>query len=54
MDRPVLYKVIITAPDGRFGTKVLEGLDKRTAEFEKKRYRELGMVARIIKILKVS
>lgn len=42
------YKVIITAPDGRFGVKILEGgLDKTTAEFEEKRYKDLGMIVSI-------
>jgi len=39
------YKVIITAPDGRFGTKILEGgLTKKSADFEAKKYKEMGMV----------
>lgn len=43
------YKVIVTAPDGRFGHKVIEGgLDKKSAEFEAKKYKELGMVVTIL------
>jgi len=46
---PKFYKVIITAPDGRFGTKVLEGgITKSTALHEAKRYKELGMVVTIL------
>lgn len=42
------FKVIITAPDGRFGIKILEGgLNKRTAEWEAKRYRDAGMIVSI-------
>lgn len=46
---PQFYKVIITAPDGRFGTKVIEGgLEKKAAEFKAKKYKELGIVVKII------
>lgn len=42
------YKVVITAPDGRFGTKIIEGgLDKKSAEFEAKKYRDLGMIVSV-------
>lgn len=45
---PQFYRVIITAPDGRFGQKVIEGgLDKKTANWEAKRYKELGMTVTV-------
>jgi len=46
---PSFYKVIITAPDGRFGTKILEGgLTKETAKHEAKSYKDNGMIVKII------
>lgn len=45
------YKVIVTAPDGRFGQKVIEGgLDKKSAAFEAKRYKDFGMIVKIIPV----
>lgn len=42
------YQVILTAKDGRFGTKILEGgLNKKTALFEAKKLKELGIVIRV-------
>lgn len=43
------FKVLITAPDGRFGTKTIEGgLTKKSAEFEANYYKEKGMIVRIL------
>lgn len=42
------YQVIKTAPDGRFGTSILEGgLDKKTAIFEAKKAKKAGHIVRI-------
>lgn len=47
---PKFYKVIVVAPDGRFGQKILEGgLDKKSAEFEARKYKELGMVVTVLR-----
>lgn len=51
---PQLYKVIITAPDGRFGRQILEGLDMRTALHEKRRWNDLGMVVSIHPMARTS
>jgi len=43
------YRVIITSPCGRFGTKIIEGgLDLKAARHEAKKYKELGMVVKIM------
>ena len=45
---PKFYRVVITAPDGRFGTKIIEGgVDKKLADHEKKRYKDMGMVVSV-------
>jgi len=45
---PKFYRLIITAPDGRFGKEVLEGgIDRKCMEFEAKRYNDMGMVVGI-------
>jgi len=42
------YQVILTAPDGRFGTSVIEGgLTLKTAKFEAKRHKEMGHVVKL-------
>lgn len=46
---PKFYKVIVTAPDGRFGTKVIQGgLDKKSADFEARRYKQSGMIVSVL------
>lgn len=48
LEKKVGWKVISNAPDGRFGTKILEGgLDKKTAEFEAKYLKEHGQIVNI-------
>ena len=43
------YKVIITSPCSRFGTKTIEGgLCLKAAMHEAKKYKELGMVVKIL------
>ena len=44
------YKLIITAPDGRFGQIVEEGgIDKNLKDHLVKKYRELGQVVKVFK-----
>ena len=47
---PQFYKLIITAPDGRFGQIVEEGgIDKKLKDHLVKKYRELGQIVRVFK-----
>lgn len=42
------YQIIITSPDGRFGTEVIEGgLNKKTAMHEARRNRKMGLIVKI-------
>ena len=42
------YQIILTAPDGRFGTSIIEGgLNKKAAKFQAKRYKEMGHIVKI-------
>ena len=42
------YQVILTAPDGRFGTEIIEGgLDLKSAKFEAKRQKEVGHIVKL-------
>ena len=42
------YQVIFTAPDGRFGTTVLEGgFTLKSAKFEAKKQKEFGHIVKL-------
>lgn len=42
------YQVIVTSPDGRFGTHIIEGgLNKKTALFEARKCREMGQIVKV-------
>lgn len=44
----ISYQIIITAPDGRFGTTTIEGgLNKKAALFQAKKYKEAGHIVRV-------
>lgn len=42
------YKIILTAPDGRFGTTILEGgYTLKTAKIEAKRQKDVGHIVKL-------
>ena len=48
MKENLSYQVIRTAPDGRFGTSILEGgLNKKSAIFEAKKAKEAGHIVKV-------